>query len=268
LPPCPEPPEFPVDWEALDHKYPWVHNLRGCPQDPVRHAEGDVWTHVRLVCEAMAAAPAWRDRPALERRRLFAAALLHDVAKPACTRVEPDGRLRSRGHSWRGAIMTRRILWRMGVPFAVRERTAALVRHHLVPLYIQEREQPQRLAIEVSQTAVADDLSVLAECDSRGRVCPDPDRLLASVAFYRRACEENHCLYGPYEFPTEHARFLYFRHPNRAPDEPAEIDYRCEVTLLAGLPGSGKDHWAKQHLGDQPMISIDAIRTELGVGPT
>ena len=68
-----------------------------------------------LVCEAMAAMPAWRDRPAIERRRLYTAALLHDVAKPACTRVEADGRLRSRGHSWRGAIMTRRILWRQGL---------------------------------------------------------------------------------------------------------------------------------------------------------
>ena len=84
FPPCPQPPDWRVDWETLDATFPWVRNLRGCPQDPIRHAEGDVWTHVRMVCEAMAGLEAWRALPELERKLLFTAALLHDVAKPAC----------------------------------------------------------------------------------------------------------------------------------------------------------------------------------------
>ena len=42
---------------------------------------------------------------AAEREVVFAAALLHDVAKPLCTKVEFDGRVTSRGHSVRRRVM-------------------------------------------------------------------------------------------------------------------------------------------------------------------
>lgn len=80
--------------------------MRDCPQDAIFHAEGDVWTHVGMVCQALASFEEFRTLPDMERQFLFAAALLHDVAKPLCTRHE-DGRITSRGHSQRGAIMTR-----------------------------------------------------------------------------------------------------------------------------------------------------------------
>src|SRR3954453_7871923 len=116
--------------------------MKGCPQNPDRHAEGDVWIHVHLVAEAMAALPAWRELPEDDRQLLFAAALLHDVAKPACTRVEHDGRISSRGHSWRGAVQARRILWRLGAPFAARGGVWALLRHAPRPLFLARREDP------------------------------------------------------------------------------------------------------------------------------
>ena len=137
---CPQAPCWTVDWVGLNERFLWVRNLAGCPQDPVYHAEGDVWVHTRMVCEALAAMPAWRSLPDDERRSLFAAALLHDVAKPACTRTDPDGRITSRGHSRRGAILARQVLWRLGVPFAVREQVAALVRHHQVPYHLVGRQ--------------------------------------------------------------------------------------------------------------------------------
>src|SRR5262249_38635743 len=101
---CPKPPAWRVDWPALHDAYAWVRALAGCPQDPAHHAEGDVWVHTRMVCEALASAAGWRGLPADERAVVFAAALLHDVAKPECTRAEPDGRVTSRGHSRRGSI--------------------------------------------------------------------------------------------------------------------------------------------------------------------
>ncbi len=112
--------------------------------------------------------PAWRPLSVDERPILFAAALLHDVGKPDCTRTDADGRIRSRGHSRRGAILARQILWRLGVPFAVREQIAALVRHHQAPYYLVDRPDAQRLAIEISQTARGDWLALVAEADVRG----------------------------------------------------------------------------------------------------
>ena len=95
LPLCPEPPNWLVAWDELDRIYPWIRRLAGCPQDAIHHAEGDVWIHTRMVCEALAALPAWRSLPDEERHIVFAAALLHDVGKPDCTRREPDGRISS-----------------------------------------------------------------------------------------------------------------------------------------------------------------------------
>jgi predicted kinase len=267
LPPCPQPPDWQVSWDTLDAAYGWVRNLKGCPQDPVRHAEGDVWIHVRMVCTEMAALPAWRDLPPDDRRVVFAAALLHDVAKPACTRLDPDGRLSARGHAWRGAIMARRILWRLGVPFEPRERVCALVRHHLVPLYLLEREDSRRHAIEVSQTARCDHLGILSEADARGRICPDPQRLLDNIALFRSFCTELGVSSGPMAFPSDHARFLYFRDPARQPDTPAYEEFTCDVVLMSGLPGAGKDHWLKTNLPGWPVVSLDAVRAELGVAP-
>ncbi len=268
FPPCPQPPAWEVDWQALDGAYPWIRNLAGCPQDPVHHAEGDVWIHTRMVCEALAALTAWRELPEDERKVLFAAALLHDVAKPDCTRTDPDGRIHSRGHSRRGSIMARRILWRLGAPFGPREQVTALVRHHQVPYHLIDRPDPERLATEVSQTARCDHLALLAEADVRGRVCRDQGRLLDSVALFAACCAEQNCLAAPRPFLSDHARFLYFRSDGRHPDAPAHEDFRAEVVLMSGLPGAGKDHWVRENLPGWPVISLDGLREEMDVDPT
>jgi predicted kinase len=267
FPPCPEPPDWSIHWTALDG-LPWLADMKGCPQNPDRHAEGDVWIHVHMVVEAMVALPAWRELPEADRRVLFAAALLHDVAKPSCTRIEHDGRITSRGHSWRGAVLARRILWRAGMPFAEREQVCAIVRHHLVPLFLPDSENPRRLAIEVSQTARCDLLALMAEADVRGRVCPDPTKLHNQIARFRREATNAGCLSGPFPFPSDHARFLFFRDPSRAADAPADGQFKARVVLLSGLPAAGKDHWLEQNLAAWPVVSIDALRHEMGVPPS
>ncbi len=267
LPPCPQPPDWRVAWDELDRRYPWIRNLSGCPQHPVHHAEGDVWIHTRMVCEALASLPAWRDLPDEERRIVFAAALLHDVAKPDCTRTEPDGRIHARGHSRRGAILARQILWRLHVPFIVREQVAALVRHHQAPYFLLDRDDAQRLCIEISQTARCDHLALLAEADVLGRHCGDQRRLLDNIALFREYAAEQNCLSTPRVFASDHARFLYFQHSDRHPDAPAHEDFRAEVVLMSGLPGSGKDHYIRRHLADRSVVSLDALRAELDVDP-
>ena len=267
FPPCPQPPDWTIDWAALD-RLPWVRDMKGCPQNPDRHAEGDVWIHVHMVVEAMIASPVWRELAEPDRRILFAAALLHDVAKPACTRTEHDGRISSRGHSWKGAVQARRILWPLGLPFAEREAVCAIVRHHLVPFFLADSEHPRRLAIEVSQSARCDHLAIMAEADVRGRICPDPQRLLDQIALFREYAVENDCLTGPFRFASDHARFLYFRDAARTPDAPAHEEFRARVVLLSGLPAAGKDYWLERNLLGWPTVCLDEIRQELGVPPS
>lgn len=264
---CPRPPHWRLDWAAVWERFPWIRDLSGVAQDPVHHAEGDVETHTRLACEALAALPRWRERPEDERTRLFAAVLLHDVAKPRCTREE-DGRITAHGHSRHGDLMARRILWELGAPIAWREHVAALVRHHQVPFWGLERGDLQRTAFRVSLTASNADLVLLAEADLRGRECADPAEMLENVALYEEYCAEEACLDGPRAFPSDHARFQYFRTPGRDPSYDAYDDTRLTVTVLSGLPGAGKDTWIGEHRPDVPVVSLDGLRAELDVSPS
>jgi predicted kinase len=265
--PCPSPPAWAVDWQVLAKEFQWIRALRDCPQDSVFHGEGTVWTHVQMVCEALAALEEFRALPAAERQIVFAAALLHDVAKTACTRQE-DGRVTSPGHSQRGAIAARSILWDLGVDFAVREHICALVRYHQRPFHLINRPDSARTAFLISQTARCSLLALLAKADALGRDCADTDRMLLNVELFREHCRDLKCYENPRRFPSDLSRFLYFRTPGRDPDYLAYGDAKCEVTVMSGLPGSGKDGWITQHLPDRPQVSLDAIREEVGAAPT
>lgn len=262
----PEPPEWRVDWDALT--YPWLGPMKDCPQSPRYHAEGNVWIHTRMVCEALAALPRFRALPPDDRAILWAAALLHDVAKPACTRPGPDGHLTSAGHARQGAVMARRILWELDAPLAGREAVCGLVRHHMVPFWVLKKTDPRRLLLEVSQTARCDLLSILAEADARGRIADDQAELVEDAILFEDFAREHGCLGQPFRFPSDHTRYLYFRSQTRSPEHAAYEDTRCRVVVMSGLPGAGKDTYVREHLSDLPVVSLDQLREELGVRPT
>lgn len=263
---CPAPPGFALDWERLFQAHAFLQAMAGCPQDPEHHGEGDVAVHTRMVCEALLGLPGFQRLPQEDRAVLFAAAVLHDVAKPCCTVLE-EGRVRAPHHAPRGSVMARAILWRMGVPFGAREQIAALVQHHQVPFYCIDQPDPRRSAITVSQTARCELLALLSEADGRGRICRDQQRLLDQVALFGELCAEQGCAAGPFPFPSDHSRFVYFRTPGRDPTYLAHDDSTCEVVLLSGLPGAGKSHHISQHMRHLPLVSLDDLRVELGVDP-
>lgn len=264
---CPAPPDFRVEWERVEQEFPEVARTAGCPQDAHHHAEGDVLVHTRMVVEALTSMPAWRALPQTEREIVFTAALLHDVAKPASTRIE-EGRITSRGHSKRGSIMARTLLWGMNLPLAAREQVAGLIRFHQIPFFLIDKPDGRRTLYEVSQSTRCDLLALVAEADARGRVCEDRQKLLDNVALFAEYAEEHGCLDGPRKFPNDHSRFLYFRREGRDPDYVAYDDTVCEVVMMSGLPGAGKDFWVAEHLPDWPVVSLDALRRVLKIAPT
>jgi predicted kinase len=265
---CPAPPHWGLDWDRVREAFAWVRDLAGIEQDPVHHAEGDVEVHTRMACEALAGLPQWRARAAEERVRLFAAVLLHDVAKPLCTRRDEEGRVTAHGHSRRGDLLARRILWEAGAPVEWREHVAALVRHHQVPFWALERPDLRQIAFRASLLARNDDLVLLATADILGRECGDTSEVLDNIGLYAEYCAEQRCLDRPRDFPSDHARFWFFRRPDRDPDYAAHDDTRLTVTVMSGLPGAGKDHWIRTHRPDLPVVSLDVLRAELGVKPT
>jgi predicted kinase len=272
FPLCPAAPDWQVDWAAIEQRFAWIRAMRGVPQDPRYHAEGDVFIHTRMVAEALAGLETWRALSETERSILFMAALLHDVAKPACTVIEQDGGITSKGHARKGELLAREILWAgadlpVPPPLAVREGIAKLVRFHGLPLWFLEKASPERAVIEASQMVRLERLALLAEVDARGRECPDQADLLERIALFRVFCEEQRCYTAPRAFASPHSRFEFFRHPTRDPDYEAYDDTQFEVVLMSGLPGVGKDSWVRQHLAGWPVISLDHLRQELDVTP-
>lgn len=265
----PPPPDFTVPWDDLDRAFAWVRRLRDVPQDARHHGEGDVWIHTRLVCEALASGAAFRGLANDEdRRTAWLGALLHDVAKPDCTTTDMDGSIHARGHSARGAILARRILWQHGVPFGVRERVCAVVRNHQVPFFLIDREDSAFVQRRVAVTTPARLLAAVADADARGRVCGDQQRLVDNVALFAESCGESGCLDAPPAFASPHTRVRYFQTSGKvAPDWPQHEAFRCEVVLMSGLPGAGKDTWVRRNLPDWPVISLDALRDDMDVDP-
>ncbi len=131
----PAPGETP-DWKWFLHAIPALTLLAATPQDPYYHAEGNVWIHTRMVIEALMRAPEYIDGNDGERFILFYAALLHDIAKPATTVIDPEsGRIGQPGHSKRGAIDARILCWHAGVPFALREQLCRIITVHQLPFF-------------------------------------------------------------------------------------------------------------------------------------
>lgn len=256
-----------VPWDALQ-AFDWIRALEGCPQDAIHHAEGNVWIHTRMVLETLIAMPGWQALSEDDRRIVYLACLMHDIAKPATTRTEDDGRITAKGHSRAGELMARRLLWELDAPFTLREQVCALIRHHQIPFYLIERADAQRLAAEISLAGRCDLLALVAEADIRGRICTDMGRIVDNIELFREFCRDEGCFTAPRRFPSDHTRFVYFRSEGRHPDVEAYDDTRNEVIVMCGLPGAGKDTYVREHFASLPVVSLDDLRTELEVDPT
>lgn len=261
------PPGGAVDWAALQ-RYDWVRAFEGVPQNPVYHAEGDVDIHVRMVLEALVGLPGYAALPVAKQHLLYVATLLHDIAKPACTVFDADGRPRSPRHAQRGRPMARAWIYReMPVPFAVREHIVQLVRYHGLPLWWHEKRNSQAAVLQASQLVDMQLLALLAEADVLGRIAADQAELRDRVELFREYCKEQGCWEGPYPFADGHNRFAYFQNPGNGPLYQPYDDAKSEVLMLSGLPGSGKNTWIGREGPDWPVVSLDALRKTMKVSP-
>lgn len=101
----------------------------GCGQ-PGRWHCYDVWRHTAAAVGALDL----RGQDTRGARVLCWAAFLHDIAKPPCKTVGPDGAAHFRGHNQRGAQMARTILLRLKAPAYLVEGAVGLVAIHDAPL--------------------------------------------------------------------------------------------------------------------------------------
>jgi len=108
---------------------PELQALVGCPQNPEWHPEGDVFVHTGHVLDHFAG-----ERAGDESDWTVGLALLcHDLGKPATTAKDPQGVIRSIGHSEAGEAPARTFLARITAQADLVETVVALVLHHLKP---------------------------------------------------------------------------------------------------------------------------------------
>ncbi|GEP97985.1 AAA family ATPase [Chitinophaga cymbidii] len=256
-------------WEQLEQQFDWVRDMRGIPQDPVHHAEGNVDVHTRMVLAALEQDRFYQSLSPQDRETLWAAALLHDVEKRSTTVTEPDGRITSAGHARKGAQTARGILYRdVPAPFPIREQIYGLVKHHSLPLWLLERRDPLKTAILASLEVNTEWLALLARSDVLGRTCHDQADLLYRIDCFSEFCKEHGCWGTPRPFASGQARLHYVQKEDGYPDYvPFDVP-AATVILMSGLPGAGKDTFVRKNFPDLPVISLDDIRQERGTPAT
>jgi len=154
--------------------FPEVAALRGTPQEPEWHPEGDVFTHTQLCLDALSALGDWQTANAPRRRLLTFAVLAHDFGKPATTaRAEKRGALRwiSPGHEAAGGPVAEAFLRRIGALLELDAPVRALVENHLAHHHGQAQfsdTSVRRLARKIAPATI-DDLALVMRADSNGR---------------------------------------------------------------------------------------------------
>ena len=257
------------DWTTLKEQFSWVADMEQVPQHKIHHAEGNVAIHTQMVLEQLTNNPAYQKLDAQTQEILWVAALLHDIEKRSTSIDEGDGIISANGHARKGEFTTRSILFRdIPTPFHIREQIASLVRLHGLPIWLMEKNEPEKKVNEASLRVNTQHLEILTEADLRGRICEDMPTLLDALSLFEMLCKEQDCWKKPRYFETSHARFHYFNTSDGYVDYIPFDNFKCKVTMLSGLPGMGKDHYIKQLGEDFPIVSMDAIRRKHKISPS
>lgn len=269
-----------IDWQhietlALQH---YAEQLHETPQSERWHAEGDVLTHTQMVIEALHDLPEYQALSEDEQHILHLAALLHDIGKTITTRFEA-GEWHAPHHAPVGSRMAREWFIKESVVMPlwqwmpIREAICLLVRYHSFPVHAIDmpdvRLRLHRIAAN-SQLAPLFSLKLLcmlSKADMLGRICSDTEDALQRIAMCEELAKEERCYEGSFCFPSPYTQRAYLSGRDVWKEQQLYDDTWGEVVLMSGLPGTGKDTYIHEHLGELPMISLDNIRREKRISP-
>jgi predicted kinase len=248
---------------------PWSRAMAACGQDAGWHSEGDVWTHTKMVCAQLPQLDGWQALTQHDQTVLFFTAMFHDSGKPLTSRVDPEtGRITSPKHAIKGEHLARAELRSLGCDLATREEIAHMVRFHGRPAFLLDKAKPDHEVVWLSWLVNNRLLYQFSLADTRGRDTEEMGRPEENLHLWKVVAEENGCFDRPFPFANGQARFLFYRQREPNLHYVPHEDYSCTVTMMSGLPGSGKDTWLAKHRPDLPIVSLDDIRSELEVEPT
>lgn len=268
-----------VDWQALSAMTPaqvidwaeqsWAYRLtmEATTQEASYHAEGDVWTHTKMVLRELTNLDGWADLSVQDRAILTCTALFHDAGKAVTTKLDPEtGRVVSPKHSAASEKIARSALRNLGCPLELREEICRTVRCHGRPAFLMDKPFPDREVVTHSWWLNNRLLHLFTLADHRGRVSETP-RPEDDLHYWRIMAEENGCFDGRFPFSNSAMRVNYFRRPDADLYYVPYENYKSSVTMMSGLPGSGKDTWLQKNRAGHPVVSLDDVRADLDVDP-
>lgn len=155
--------EYMHDMGILDELIPELSDLKGCPQNPVFHPEGDVWNHTMLVVDEGAKVKDQSKNP----RHFMYACLLHDIGKPDTTAEDKKGRIRSKNHDKVGAELSQTILKRLTTEKELPQYVSTLTKYHMRAHTLLEMKpyKVKKMMLDVDMH----ELLLLNTCDISGR---------------------------------------------------------------------------------------------------
>jgi predicted kinase len=257
------------DWANCCEVFPQLVKLESTPQSARYHAEGNVGIHTRMVLDALLLSFHFQKSTGSQCEVLFLSALLHDLCKPETTVIDPvTGDIGQPGHSRRGAIDARALLWEAEAPFDVREAICRIIAAHQVPFYAfdsRRGESPEFIARKLSWGTHLIDLICVARADMTGRICVDQQSRLDDIDLFEELAKEDGCLTTPRQAASSHTRLCYARGAAVHIDSELFQPAGSKVVVLSGLPASGKDTWVAANARDLEVVSFDDAKEELGL---
>lgn len=267
-----------VNWEEVE-KIPEFKKLKETPQNPYWHKEGDAFKHTKMVVEEVyklcpiessdifastgEASIRWR-----KRFYLVLAALFHDIGKGETTRWDKSiENYRAPYHAPKSEKITRRLLW--DIHFPDREIICSLVGNHMKPLYVLEKENPDKEIMKLSmELAPLEWLITLKYADCQGSITEEYDGWREKLEKVTERAKELNCLHTSSDKLFDNtSRYEYFySNDTKEPIKVNEENYsHFTVFFLIGLPGSGKSTIRNTTFEGLPVVCRDDIRTEIGL---
>lgn len=261
-----------IDISKHIENFPTLEVLKTTPQDKYYHAEGDVYTHTEMVIRELLNLPEYQNANDTNKFIMYYAALLHDISKPACTVHEDNGTISSKGHSKRGSVDARIMLWKLNIPFEIREAICNIIATHQIPFFAFNDKPrdgnpvrtPQFIAHSLSWQLPVNCLLAVAKADMLGRDYEKKQDSLDDISLFTEVVIEEGCYDKPYNFPNSVTMLKYFRSIGQiSPEYEFHNETGSHVFVMCGIPASGKSSYVRD--SKLPTVSFDDAKTELGI---
>lgn len=271
--------DFKILFDYFSKDFPLLKDFKNTEQDPIWHAEGNVYIHTEMVINSLYDILKQEDISGEEFRILILSALFHDIAKPITTKErEREGRIQivSPKHEYMGMSYSFYRLLNYDLSLDEIKMIVSLIGYHQVPKLLVVRDEGFEKYLELSLNTNLRLIYLLEKADMTGRTCSDLDIQLEYLELFKLYSLE----YGLWKSSLKQKEikdmcdndFVYYRGVKNLFEkeifqiEEANAKYYKEsknyshVKILVALSGTGKSHYSNSIDSSFNIISLDKLR--------